>query len=87
VGRRLGRVDAVALRTVSRRDLAAAGRAGRLPEFRLFPGRLSAFGVSAAPSVTGASAFRRGVRFFGTGAAAAARAARRASSVISVVTG
>jgi hypothetical protein len=53
--------------------------------FRAAAGR--GFGAAAASAPGGVSGFRRGVRFFGTGAAAAASAAWRASSVISVVTG
>ena len=72
-GRRLGLVGATFLAAFSRRGrAAAAGRVGRLPAGRPFPAPPSAFGSAAVSPVAGASAFRRGARFFGTGARAAA---------------
>jgi hypothetical protein len=76
---RFGRPEAAVFRAAPVRRFAVGARfAGRFPAGRI---------AGSAGTFAGACRFGRGVRFFGTGAAAAASAACRASSVTSVATG
>ncbi len=72
------RVDAARFRPAGARFVAAGGRLVR---------RSPGVGVPLAVVASAASHFGRGAFFLGAGAAAAASAACRASSVTSVVTG
>ena len=78
-GVRFGRAEAATLGGFG----VAVPAAARPPAAR----PLGAGARPAGTSAVGASAFFRGARFFGCGAAAAASAAWRASSVTSLVTG